>query len=167
MGQPAGLASDYRHSAKEAVFRGLETSAGVRLKWYDLALHGQAVSDEIHGSARAYLRERLAGGGLGQAGDCGFVILHRCGAAFYFLLVTVWRINNEAWEAVFYRDEGMTEFAPFHPAYTSPGTPRPTFCIWELGIVAFEAECWAALGRSERTTASLRAWDQRICTAVV
>src|SRR3546814_4391337 len=46
-----------------------------------------------------------------------FVILHRCGADFYFLLVSVWRGSNELWEAVWYQHGDMPAFAPFDSAY--------------------------------------------------
>src|SRR3546814_10619703 len=45
------------------------------------------------------------------------LILHRCGADFYFLLVSVWRGSNELWEAVWYQHGDMPAFAPFDSAY--------------------------------------------------
>src|SRR3546814_5173213 len=74
-----------------------------------------------------------------------FVILHRCGADFYFLLVSVWRGSNELWEAEWYQHGDMPAFAPFDSAYhPHAGAPRPTFGDWELGIVAHESAAWAA-----------------------
>ncbi|MGH7936717.1 MAG: hypothetical protein ACREF8_06885, partial [Chthoniobacterales bacterium] len=49
-----------------------------------------------------------------EARGLGFVILHRCGSDFYFLIVSTWRGNNEVWEAVFYKDGApMADFALF------------------------------------------------------
>ena len=37
-------------------------------------------------------------------GELGFVVLHRCGESFYFLLVCTWRNENELWETVWAKD---------------------------------------------------------------
>ena len=51
---------------------------------------------------------RLAPGDLGRLGELGFVVLHRCGEDFYFLLVCTWRNENELWETVWAKDGGTT-----------------------------------------------------------
>src|SRR3546814_7109998 len=86
-----------------------------------------------------------------------FVILHRCGADFYFLLVSVWRGSNELWEAVWYQHGDMPAFAPLDSAYLpDAGAPRPTFCVWELGLVPHESAAWARyLARSVDHTSEL------------
>jgi hypothetical protein len=131
----------YRHQAKLAIPDGALTLGDTRLKFYRLAPADKPVPDTIADAARVYLP------GARKLGDeRGFVILHRCGDSFYFLLVSVWRGSNELWEAVFYRDEGMTGFA------------RSTFCVWELGVVAAEAAAWARFLASPRGAADDRAW---------
>ena len=54
--------------------------------------------------ARRNLRDAARAGALGRLGELGFVILHRCGESFYFLLVCTWRNENELWETVWAKD---------------------------------------------------------------
>jgi len=82
------------------------------------------------------------------------------------LFGTIGRGSNELWEAVYYRDAGMAGFAVFDPAYPAAG-PRPTFCVWELGIVAAEAQAWARFLGSPRTTEDDRLWRDRYFQGVV
>lgn len=87
--------------------------------------------------------------------DLGFVLLHRCGAEFYFLIVCTWRQANELWETVYYKqDAKMDRFALF---------PReephiPTFCVWELGVVAHEMQAWSRFLKSARDGAAAGAY---------
>jgi len=68
-------------------------------------------------------------------GEMGFVILHRCGRDFYFLLVCTWQNGNELWESVYAKkNDAETDFAEFPLA----ATHRATFCVWELAIVWHE-----------------------------
>ena len=68
---------------------------------------------------------------------------------------------DEGWEAVWYHQGGMTGFEPFDPAYASPsGAPRPTFCVWELGVVAHEAKAWSRFLASQRDAADLERWRE-------
>jgi len=158
MASVAHVGADYAHYAKQAAAQDpLELGAGA-LKFYHVEKAGEPVPAAIAASARALLA-REAGGRLGVAGDQGFVILHRCGADFHFLLVTLWRGNNEAWEAVWYHHGEMAEFAAFDPAYPpGAGVPRPTFCVWELGVVAHEAAAWSRFLASPRAGNDLARW---------
>jgi hypothetical protein len=158
MPAPAFIPADYQHYEKRAVPCGTVGAAGSELKLYHLEKPGEPVPDAIAASARAFLA-REGGADGGEAGaDCGFVILHRCGADFYFLLMTVWRGANEAWEAVWYRDSGMADFARFEPAYPRAAMLRPTFCVWELGVVAHESGAWSRFLASPRAEADLARW---------
>jgi hypothetical protein len=150
----------YAHYPKQAVPRGtIETGAGI-LKLYHLEKAGEPVPEEIAAGARALLETDL-GAEAGFDGDLGFAILHRCGADFHFLLLSAWRGTNEAWEAVWYRDGGMAAFAPFAPAYPAEaGTLRPTFCVWELAVVAHEALAWARFLASPRGAEDLARWRE-------
>ena len=87
-----GVNESYRHAAK-AVVPGdaIETDSAV-LKWYALHPEDRPVPAEIDRLAHA----RLARAPL-EAKGLGFVILHRCGDDFYFLIVNTWRGNNEVW----------------------------------------------------------------------
>lgn len=148
----------YRHAPKRAVAGNpIEVGASF-LKWYDLAPASAPVDPAIKARARTFVADEAAGDRLALDGDSGFVILHRCGADFYFLLVSVWRGNNELWEAVYYRDSAMPGFARFDPAYPATTTLRPTYCVWELGIVASEAAAWTRLLHSERSLVDQARW---------
>lgn len=165
MPAPAFVPPDYRHYEKQAVPRQGLRAAASDLKLYHVEKAGEPVPDAIAGAARAFLaREGPAAGLAGGDGgvDCGFVILHRCGADFYFLLMTVWRGANEAWEAVWYRDSGMADFARFAPAYPRAAMLRPTFCVWELGVVAHEAAAWSRYLASPRADADLARWREDV-----
>jgi hypothetical protein len=155
----AGLESripeEYRHVAKLArPAPGIEV-AGSSLKWYDVARATAPVPDEIRARARAGLEDAARAGGLALADDVGFVILHRCGRDFYFLLVCTWRNQNEVWETVFAKDgEGDPAFRP----WPADGAHRPTFCVWELGVVCHEQRAWTRYLRSDRDAAALQTY---------
>lgn len=150
---------DYRHYAKRAVPRGRLATDAAELKFYHVEKPGEPVAPDISEAARNFIAEAAAEGALGLDGDHGFAILHRCGADFYFLLLSAWRGSNELWEAVYYRQGGMDGFAVFDPAYPPAGRPiRPTFCVWELGVVAHEAAAWSRLLASPRGESDLDAW---------
>ncbi|WP_337828809.1 hypothetical protein [Pseudonocardia sp. TMWB2A] len=134
--------ADYRHKQKCAQPRTVLEASRARVKCYALYADDARILPEIEAQARAYL-ESHALPAVAEADDLGFAVLHKCGADFHFLLLQLWRGANEIWEAVYYTDKGMDGFAPFAPA--NPGPPaalRPTLCVWETGIVAFEARAW-------------------------
>jgi hypothetical protein len=151
----ARIPADYRHVAKLAL-PGPELSVeGTLLKWYEVAPAGAAVPDRIRGLARGALEGASAAWELELASDIGFVILHRCGQDFYFLLICTWRNQNELWETVWAKD-GDADPA-FRP-WPTPRTHRPTYCVWELGVVCHESRAWSRYLRSERDAAALRAY---------
>ena len=153
----AAVDSAYRHYPKQAVYRELREAGGAALKLYHLTIADAPVSDEVGALVVRWFDEQAQV--VLQPGDRGFVILHRCGADFYFLLVSVWRGSNELWEAVWYRHGAMRAFAPFDSAYPpAPGVVRPTFCVWELGIVAHESGAWARYLASPRDEAAHVRW---------
>ena len=94
----SGIAQDYRHVPKRVTpGESIETNGAV-LKWYALHQVDGPAPNETDRLARSHLaRVSLEAKGL------GFVILHRCGNDFYFLIVSTWRGNNEVWETVFYK----------------------------------------------------------------
>jgi hypothetical protein len=146
---------DYTHISK--LIRpapSLVLDAGV-LKWYDIAPADAPVPPEIRELARNGLEEASKSGALGLSGDLGFVILHRCGESFYFLLVLTWRNDNELWETVWAKDgENDASFRP----WPIEATHRPTFCVWELGAVWHEQQAWSNYLRSERDQVAKRAY---------
>lgn len=155
------VAPDYRHRAKRAMPADPLLPEESHLKFYLLAAESDPVPEPIEGDARAFLRGAVERGDVAIGQDAGFVLLHRCGADFYFLLLCVWRSSNELWEAVYYRDSGMSAFAPFVPANPGPSNPlRPTFCVWELGVVRHEAACWIEFLSSARDEDARRRWKR-------
>ena len=156
----------YRHIAKFAAPGPVLAVGEAELKWYDLASEDGAPPN-VAAAAKAHVASAIADGSLEVGADAGFVILHRCGADFYFLLTSVWRGSNELWESVRYLHGAMSDFAAFDPAYPPPGPVRATFCVWELGVVAHEAAAWSAYLRSPRQEADRQAWrDDRLEGAV-
>ena len=150
------LSPDYQHRSKDAVPRGAQTCGRAVLKIYDLAEPAHPISDDTRSKAQTAV-EGLA---TTLATDiAGFVILHQCSASFCFLLISTWRGNNEMWQSVLYLDDPSAAFAPFDPAYPDAGALRPTFCVWELGIVAHEALAWQTYLYSGRAGADLAQWQ--------
>jgi hypothetical protein len=145
-----GVKESYRHMPKWVTPGDPIEAKGAILKWYALAPEDEPVPEEIDRLAHDYLaRAPLEAKGL------GFVILHRCGRDFYFLIVNTWRGNNEVWETVFYKDgTAMADFAPF----PREGMHKPTFCVWELAPVWHEKEAWERFLKSARDDTAAQAW---------
>jgi hypothetical protein len=135
----------------EHVTKAVEPAAPIELgdtvlKWYDLAPADDHVPGPIRALARGSLRAAADSGALELDDDLGFVILHRCGESFYFLLVSTWRNDNELWETVWAKDGDAACFR----AWQLDGPHRPTFCVWELGAVCHEQRAWSRYLRSPR-----------------
>jgi hypothetical protein len=146
----SGVNDAYRHAPKRATARDAIETSGAVLKWYAVHSETQPVPDEITELARTYLSRTAM-----EAKGLGFVILHRCGEAFYFLIVNTWRGNNEVWETVFYKDgAAMRDFA----LWPRDGLHKPTFCVWELAAVWHEKEAWERFLNSSRDQAAAQAW---------
>lgn len=147
-----GVATSYRHAPKQ-VTPGLALALlNAVLKWYEVHEAARPVPDAVSVMARATVEAM----GLDlSARGFGFVILHRCGEEFYFLLVSTWRNENELWESVYYKDgDAMTSFAPF----PQDETHKPTFCVWELAPVWHEKKAWVRFVASVRNEAAAEAW---------
>lgn len=146
--EPLGaVRSDYRHVEK--CVRASESLMldDAFLKWYDVAPADTPVPSDVRKLARRNLRAAARSGAIALARDLGFVVLHRCGEDFYFLLVCTWRNDNELWITVWAKDrDGDPEFRPWEVE----GTHRPTFCVWELGAVCHERRAWSRFLRSNR-----------------
>jgi hypothetical protein len=139
--------ADYRHISKLIRPAPAITLGDAVLKWYDIAPAGEPVACDVRVLARGSLRAAAESGSLALSDELGFVILHRCGESFYFLIVSTWRNDNEVWETVWAKNgEGEVSFRP----WTLEGTHRPTFCVWELGAVWHEQQAWSRFLRSPR-----------------
>jgi hypothetical protein len=143
----SAVSTEYRHISKEIEPAPSIALGDTVLKWYDIAPWDEAVPPELRVLARGTLRAAADAGELDLEDDLGFVILHRCGAGFYFLIVSTWRNENEVWSTVWAKD-GDDEHA-FRP-WPIDGPHRPTFCVWELGAVWHEQQAWSRYLRSER-----------------
>ena len=152
---PSPVRADYRHISKLIRPAPAITLDDAVLKWYDIAPADEPVPCELQVLARGNLRAAAESGSLDLADDLGFVILHRCGESFYFLIVATWRNDNEVWETVWAKNgEGEVSFRP----WTLEGTHRPTFCVWELGAVWHEQQAWSRFLRSPRGAAAREAY---------
>src|SRR3954465_3433775 len=145
-----GIKDAYRHGPKHVTPGEAIEPSGAILKWYRLAPLDGPVPEEIDRLARSYLvRTNLEAKGL------GFVILHRCCEAFYFLIVNTWRGNNECWETVFYKDgEAMKDFV----LWPRDGMHKPAFCVWELMPVWHETKAWERFLLSRRDDTAAKEW---------
>ena len=142
----SAVQAGYRHLTKAITpAPGIELGES-SLKWYDIAPADEPVPGPIRALARGSLRGAVDSGAIALDDDLGFVILHRCGESFYFLLVSTWRNDNELWETVWAKDG---DASGFHP-WPLEGSHRPTFCVWELGAVWHEQQAWSRFLCSER-----------------
>jgi hypothetical protein len=147
----AGVRASYEHVAKVVHPGPVASVSGGLLKWYEIATAAGPVADEVSALARDALP--LVAPDL--SGELGFVILHRCGESFYFLLVSTWRNENELWETVWAKP-GEHEPA-FQPWPLADGH-HPTFCVWELRAVCHEQAAWTRFLRSHRRAGDIDAY---------
>jgi hypothetical protein len=141
----------YEHRSKSIRPAPAIELGGSVLKWYDIAPADEPVPCDVQVLARGVLRAADESGSLGLTGDLGWVILHRCGESFYFLIVSTWRNDNEVWETVWAKNgNGQLAFRP----WPREGTHIPTYCVWELGAVWHEQQAWSRYLRSERDAAA-------------
>ncbi len=134
------VAPDYEHYDKFIEPDDNIELNGASLKWYNLAAGETPIPTGIRLLARSSLEKEItAAGHLKELSGLGFVILHRCGGDFYFLLVSTWRNENELWESV-YAKNGVEQSG--FGQFTFQGSHRGTFCVWELAAVWHEQQAW-------------------------
>jgi hypothetical protein len=151
-----GVKENYEHAPKRVTPGDSIETNGAVLKWYALHPKDRPVPDEIERLARSYLERNAL-----EAKGLGFVILHRCGNDFYFLIVNTWRGNNEVWETVFYKNgEAMADFS----LWPRDGMHKPTYCVWELAPVWHEKESWERFLMSARDEKAAQAWQADVYT---
>jgi len=148
-GTLAGLGNipaDYRHSEK-LITPGPDLALpGAYLKWYDVRLPEVEIPAEVAAEGRQFLADEVAAGRLAIDGELGFVICHRCGESFYFLLVCTWRNQNEMWESVYAQDLAVGGGFALVPQ----AEHLEVICVWELGAVLHEQQAWSRYLRSAR-----------------
>jgi hypothetical protein len=153
--EQVAASDEYRHHPKVASPCEPLTLGATVLKWYEIAHADTPVPLVVRALARRCLRDATKRGALRLGSDVGFVVLHRCGEDFYFLLVSTWQNDNELWETVYAKDGAADAF--FRP-WVVQGTHRPTYCVWELGAVCHERRAWAEYLCSARDEAARRAY---------
>ncbi len=147
-----GVDPQYKHTPKRVTPGAMLELPHATLKWSEVDSEEFPVPFEIAELARNYLTTSPP-----DARGLGFVILHRCGRDFYFLIVNTWRGNNELWETVFYKNgDAMADFALF----PREENHKPTFCVWELAAVWHEKQAWERFLRSARDVAAAEDWLQ-------
>jgi hypothetical protein len=151
--QPVSVTAEYRHVEKLVTPEPSLALGRTTLKWYDIAPDEGPVPLAIRALARRNLRDAAHEGSLGDLGELGFVILHRCGDDFYFLLLCTWHNENELWETVWAKNGAGDVF--FRP-WPADAPHRPTFCVWELGALCHERDAWGEYLRSARDEAAQR-----------
>lgn len=145
-----GVAPSYRHIPKRVTPGAALELPGMVLKWYDVHPENRPVPEDVARRARLRLTSTAH-----EARGLGFVILHRCGTDFYFLILCTWRNENELWSTVFYKDgDAMAEFAP----WPREGVHKPVLCVWELVPVWAEQQAWVRFLASTRDEAAAQAW---------
>jgi hypothetical protein len=149
----------YEHSDKQLTAGTPLALPGARLKWYELNRADRPIPPQIQELARAH----LASTELCFDGELGFVVLHRCGEEFYFLIVTTWRGNNELWETVFYKQDNKTSAFSVFPR---EGIHKPCYCVWELAAVFHEKTAWQKFLRSTRDEAAEEAYLADSCSGI-
>jgi hypothetical protein len=158
------VGASYHHALKH-VRPGATVALGdAVLKWYDIAPPDEPVEESVRTLARRGLADAARLGELRLGDTLGFVILHRCGGGFHFLLVSTWQNDNELWETVWAKNGD--DDPEFHP-WPLEGSHRPTFCVWELGAVAHERLAWSQYLLSERDEAARIAYLRDIFEGAV
>jgi hypothetical protein len=150
--QSLSVTPEYRHVEKVVTPEPSLALEGTILKWYDIAPDDAPVPLAIRALARRNLRDAAHDRALG---DLGFVVLHRCGEDFYFLLLCTWRNENELWETVWAKNGAADVF--FRP-WPADAAHRPTFCVWELGALCHERDAWGEYLHSARDEAARKTY---------
>lgn len=146
----SGIEVDYRHKSKQVTPLDPLVNPDALLKWYGIHVADRTITDEMTQLARRYLLKIPL-----EAEGLGFVLPHRCGEDFYFLIVCTWRNSNELWETVFYKDgETMPDFVPF----PRDGVHKPMLCVWEMVPAWHEQQAWTDFLNSPRDEAAVGTW---------
>ena len=141
------VSSTYVHRDKIVKSSGRAVFHLAQVKLYDIAMPGFDIPVAISSTAGAALAAQVASEHLILGDEMGFVILHRCERNFYFLILSIWRNDNELWETVYAKRSADTDFSLFDMSKTQRGT----YCVWEMAVVWHERQAWRRFLRSART----------------
>lgn len=151
LGRLGNVSGDYRHLPKQVTPADGLALPGAYLKWYDVHRDDARITIGTRDQARDFLRGEASAGQLALRDELGFVILHRCGPDFYYLIACTWRNDNEMWQSVYQRAGGEA-FAPV----PRDGEHWAVQCVWELGATGHERLAWARYLRSARDETAKR-----------
>jgi hypothetical protein len=146
----SGVGAGYRHVPKQVTPGEPLEIPGAVLKWYGLHPQDRPIPEHVTALARSYLTRNPQ-----EAKGLGFVILHRCGQEFYFLIVCTWRESNELWQTVHYKQNDAT---PDFSLFPRDAAHKPTLCVWELVPVWHEQQAWVRFLTSPRDEAAAEGW---------
>lgn len=141
------VASDYAHYDKLVETREILKLTMSDLKWYNILKKEDPIDVNVGEIAREFVKAEFEVKNLNSLGEIGFVILHRCGSEFYFLIICSWKNNNELWESV-YAKKNVDE--PSFSEFTFDTSHRGTFCVWELSVIFHEQKAWRRFLMSAR-----------------
>jgi hypothetical protein len=145
-----GIGAGYQHLPKHVTPLTPLALPGAVLKWYGIHSQAQPIPEEVTSMARNQLMKIE-----NDAKGMGFVLLHRCGEAFYFLIICTWQNSNELWQTVLYKEnDAVTSFTlfPRNEAH------KPTLCVWELVPVWHEQQAWTRFLASPRDADAAQHW---------
>jgi hypothetical protein len=145
LGDLGNVSDEYAHYQKVMVPGPDLVLPNAYLKWYEIRPPEMTLAPEYIEQCRELLRTEAAAGRLTIEQQLGFVLLHRC-ARVDFLIICTWFNDNELWETVYVRD--LSGDSGFDLVRVSGH--RPTFCVWELGVVCHESAAWARYLASNR-----------------
>ena len=155
---------NYQHHAKVVTPRAPLDLGGVRLKWYDIARQETPVAEPVQQLAIEFLKTQSQSPTSELESELGFVMLHRCGTDFYFLIVCTWRGSNELWQTVFAKESDQ---APQFSLFPRERAHKPTYCVWEMAAVTHETQSWSRFLRTSRDAIAERTYLEDTFSGVV
>lgn len=154
----------YRHNDKLVTGGDVVTLRDARLKWYDIARPEAPIERHVRVLACDFLHAEAMVRDWHLDRELGFAMLHLCGAEFYFLIVCTWRGPNELWETVYFKESAAT---PGFSLFPRDRRHKPTYCVWEMGVVSHETAAWKWFLRSPRTPADEDAYLAKTFSGLV
>lgn len=154
----------YRHYDKLVTGGEVVSLRDARLKWYDIARPDAPVERHVKQLAGDFLNAEAMVRDWHLDRELGFVMLHLCGTEFYFLIVCTWRGSNELWETVYFKENAAT---PGFSLFPRERRHKPTYCVWEMGVVAHESAAWKWFLRSPRARADEDAYLGKVFSGLV
>lgn len=140
----------YRHEDKFVLAGPVLHLRDARLKYYEIAPPQAPVDEDVRLLAQEFLQFEAVTRDWHLSRELGFIMLHRCGGEFYFLIVSTWRGSNEIWETVYAKRDAAAHVFTLFPREERH---KPAFCVWEMAVVTFETTAWKWFLRSPRAAA--------------